>query len=260
MSAKEHTRSMLEWWAQSGIERVDLVVRTRSDGMAWHSGLGISELPLGWARFENSRGGEVFIRPARGCAWPLVLLDDVNVSLSMRIARKYAALCVHTSPAGGCHLWLRCSKALKEGERREAQRWLAARAGGDPGSTSGEHLGRLAGFKNWKRGGVWINVLTASTGQPWDVADLPPPEAEGESGSDPAGASTRRRLGRTGVDHSPSGREWGQTCRALEGGQDPRTVYEELVLRARPRRGPDAERYAERTLEHASRHVKEHRP
>jgi hypothetical protein len=33
----------------------------------------------------------------------------------------------------------------------------------DLGSISGEHLGRLlAGFKNWKRRGRWVNVLTAS--------------------------------------------------------------------------------------------------
>ncbi len=80
----------------------------------------LSELPLPWARFENSRGADVYIRPERIASWPLVLLDDVEISLARRIAAKYAALCVRTSPTGGCHVWLRCTRPLGEGERRDA--------------------------------------------------------------------------------------------------------------------------------------------
>lgn len=81
----------------------------------------------------------------------LVFLDDLEPSLAVAIARKYAALAVATSPHGGCHLWLGCLQSLSESQRAQAHRWLAQRTGADQASTSCEHLGRLAGFKNWKR-------------------------------------------------------------------------------------------------------------
>lgn len=258
MSAREHTGSMLAWWRESGITRADLGVRRADATMVLQSSALLSELPLPWARFENSRGAEVYIRPERTASWPVVLLDDVEVSLARRIAAKYAALCVHTSPKGGCHVWLRCSRSLDEGERRDAQRWLADRSGSDPGSTSGEHFGRLAGFKNQKRGGVWVNVLTASTGPPWQVVET---VGVGEASPGSSKMSTRPR-GQdlaAGVDCSPSGREWGRTCRALERGEDPLVVHDRLMQEARPRRGKDTERYAARTIEKALAHVREHR-
>jgi hypothetical protein len=69
---------------------------------------------------------------------------------------------VKTSQEGGCHIWLSCTCNLGEWERHQAQRWLAPLAGADIASTSGEHLGRLAGFKSWKRNGTWVNVVAAS--------------------------------------------------------------------------------------------------
>ncbi len=66
---------------------------------------------------------------------------------------------VHTSPDGGCHLWLRLTHALDEHHRYLAQRWLIPKVNADLGSVSGEHLGRLAGTRNWKRASVWVNVV-----------------------------------------------------------------------------------------------------
>jgi hypothetical protein len=249
MKAQDHTNSMLRWWWHAGVTRADLAVRRSNDAMIWHQGVPLKELPLSWARAENARRGEVYIRPARGHSWPLVLLDDLAPATASRIAGKYDCLVVHTSPKGGCHLWLCCGDPLDEDQRHQAQRWLAQRIHADPASTSGEHLGRLAGLKNWKRGGCWVNVLHASRHhRPW-AAQLAPPTATPQP---PAPPSTRRP---TTVDTSPSGRDWGWICSLLEAGCDPNTAVHTLCLAARPRRGPDADRYARRTVQHAIAHL-----
>ena len=245
MRAREHTLSMTHWWKDAGVSRADLAVR-RSDGaMLWHRDVLLDDLPLPWARAENTRRGEVFIRPARGYPWPLVFLDDVAEEIASRTARKYDALVVKTSEEGGCQVWLACSCNLDELSRHQAQRWLASRAGADLASTSGEHLGRLAGFKNWKRGGTWVNVVEAShRRRRWvpragDAGPLLGVEPTPESPRDQTSCST---------DTSPSGVEWGWVCGMLEAGLPPRETYYRLVERARSRRGPDAERYARYTI------------
>jgi hypothetical protein len=246
MRAQEHTQAMLHWWRTAGIDRADLAIR-RSDGtMLWHHDRNVADLALGWARAANAQGAEVYVRPARGRAWAIVFLDDVRPESAIRIARKYSALVVETSHAGGCHLWLSCSRPLAETERKRAQVYLAGRVAADPGSVSGEHLGRLAGFKNWKRGGEWINVAAASRVSPWTPLFLP----VGTGGM-------ARSRGNTplGADQSTSAREWGWVCGLLEAGVTAEVVYRRLVAKARPRRGGDAERYARRTVAQALRRI-----
>ncbi len=245
MRAREHTRSMLAWWREVGIERADLAVRQPSGAMIWHGDLAMASLPLAWAGAQNVRRAEVYIRPARGYAWPLVFLDDVTTPRARAVARKYDALLVETSPAGGCHIWLACDRPLAEASRRRAQRWLAQLISADLGSISGEHLGRLAGFKNWKRRGTWVNVLAATRhGRRWDPSVVP-----SLCGTEKAPAPRRRR--RPSADTTPSGKEWGWVCGVLEAGRPPELVYARLLEKARTRRGSDAPRYARRTLERA---------
>jgi hypothetical protein len=238
---------MLRWWREIGVDRADLAVKQRPPaGMILHHDLALGHLPLTWARGLNLCQAEVYIRPARGYAWPLVFLDDVPTPLARRVARKYDAMVVQTSPAGGCHIWLGCLQPLEEQARCKAQRWLARHLAADPGSVSGEHLGRLAGFKNWKRGGTWVNVLDDSRHRRlWDPTAVPSISRHDKI---PADAS-RQVLRHT--DTSPSGREWGWVCGLLEAGSPPQEVYERLLDAARKRRGHDAERYARRTLRSA---------
>ena len=217
--------------------------------MIWHHDLPPDELPLAWARAENVRQAEVYIRPARGYDWPVVFLDDVVVGTARQIARKYSAVVVWTSPQGGCQVWLACAEPLTETARTDAQRWLAQRIGADLGSVSGEHLGRLAGLKNWKRGGTWVNVLAESHVRPWSAAyDASPrtirPQPRPSLDTDPA-----RR------DPSLSGRDWAWVCRALEQHESAEAVYHRLIERARERRRSDAKRYALRTVTRAVSHV-----
>lgn len=248
--AQDHTQAMLDWWSMA-VHRVDVAVRRPSGVMIWHLETELTGALLAWARAENAvHHADVYARPARGHAWPLVLLDDVDPALASGIARKYAALVIRTSPPGGCQVWLRCARALDEHERCGAQRWLADRVLADRASISGEHLGRLAGFKNCKRSGVWVNVERASTGVPaWD----PEPAL-----SAPRHASDRvvdHRDTRTRGDRSESGREWGWACGAIAAGCPAGLVYARLLERAVLRRGRDAPRYVRQTVDRALLHV-----
>lgn len=243
---------MICWWKQAGVERADLAIKRPSRAMLWHYGIPLESLPLSWARAENVRKADVYIRPTRVLSWPLVLLDDVPVITAVRIAKKYDALVVKTSEEGGCHVWLSCSCSLDEERRGQAQRWLAQKTGADHRSTSGEHLGRLAGFKSWKRSGTWVNVVKAShNGCLWVPKAEPGPRVK--HSRHPHTSQPSRHA--VTIDTSQSGREWGWICGLLESGSDPRSVYYRLVERARPRRGKDAERYARRTVERALKHV-----
>ncbi len=252
MKAKQQTQAMLRWLHSAGVGRADLAVRRADGAMIWHRSRAIHQLPLGWARAENVRAAEVYVRPARGEPWPLTFLDDVPTQLARRITEKYSALAVETSPVGGCHLWLACQQPLDEPERAAAQRWLAQRTGADPASTSGEHLGRLAGFKNWKRSGAWVNIVGMSWHRFWDP--IPALAARCQPILRRGPAASRSCAGR---DTSPSGREWAWVCGLLEIGREPEVVYHRLVARARKRRGPDAERYARHTVDRAARRLQQ---
>jgi len=170
------------------------------------------------------------------------------------IAGKYDALVVETSKEGGCHVWLTCSTFLDEDHRRRAQRWLAHRIGADPASTSGEHLGRLAGFKNFKRHGNWVNVIASSWKKRKWLAVTPRQSRQSRQLIERAGG-VRTTSDSSKVDSSRSAQEWGWVCGRLENGFAPRQTYHLLVERARTRRGHDAERYARRTVKRALLHV-----
>lgn len=248
MRAIDHATVMLRWWSDAGIHRADLAVRRRCGAMIWHRDLPLDDLPLSWVRAENVRRADVYIRPARGQAWPLVLIDDVSIALARRVSRRYSSLVVQTSVTGGCHVWLRCARLLTEPQRLEAQRWLARRLDGDRASVSGEHLGRLAGFKNWKRHGCWVNLVDATYARSWipqrcgTVPESRPPIRHDSPPNE-------------GPDCSDSGKEWGWVCGLLESGNDPDDVCRRLVAKAHRRQRRDPERYAKRTCRRAQLHV-----
>lgn len=251
--AATHTATMLDAWHQAGIERADLAVRKVNGAMLWYADCPLDQLPLALARAHNVKQADIYVRPARGSPWPMVFVDDVAVHMARRIARKYATLAVHTSTHGGCHLWLRLTCALDEQQRCHVQRWLIPRIGADPGSVSGEHLGRLAGMKNWKRGGQWVNILhwPNAHASAWDPT--PALRFASQAKRSVIAPSAPPRSSR--VDRSESAREWGWVCGALEAGLSPTAVYQGLLNHASPRRGPDAERYARYTVARAIRHT-----
>jgi hypothetical protein len=243
---------MLSFYRHHHIDAVDLAVRRSQGAMIWHYRQPLQRLPVAWLRAENLRHAECYIRPARDQSWPMVFLDDVAPAQALRVASRYGALVVQTSPAGGCHLWLSLTQPLDQRRRYLVQRWLIARLNADPGSVSGEHLGRLAGMRNWKRQGCWVNVLNPyPASRPcWDptpalTASCASPMPDYRSAS-----PITTGLNPTG-DTSPSAREWGWVCGALQAGIPPDFVYRKLLQRASDRRGRDAERYARYTLRRA---------
>jgi RepB DNA-primase N-terminal domain len=255
--ASEHTELMLRWWARMGLDLADLAVRRPSGQMLWQHALPLERLPLAWARAENARGADIYLRPARHRSWPVVFLDDLDTALGIEVVRRHAALLVQTSREGGCHLWMLSSRPLSESERRDAQRHLAARSGADPASTSGEHLGRLAGLRNWKRSGQWVNVLGSSTTlSPWEPRFLAAPQRPLTPPAPVAlPASPALIASGQGLDLSPSGKEWGWVCGAIASGRPVAEVLAVLLEHCRARRGHDAQRYALRTVQQALRHL-----
>ena len=252
MRASWHTETMLAAWRSARVNRADLALRRPSGAMLWQANLALDDLPLAWARAENAHGADVYIRPARGLDWPMVFLDDVVLQVAKQVACDHGGLAIQTSQAGGCHLWLPCVRALDEAERHRVQRSLAEQYGGDLGSISGEHLGRLAGFKNWKRGGCWVNVVTNPHLTEKTTPIALPEETKPPSPSPQSRPCAAAPYGRPlGGDSSPSGLDWGWVCRRLEAGCRPEEVYWALLERARERRGEDVERYARRTVERA---------
>lgn len=178
MRARDHTHRQRAWFRRHGISLLDLAVRRRDATFICQHSLSLDDdrvdQCLPWVRYENARRrADVYVRPARGRAWPVVFFDDVPPPRAHDLARTHAILALHTSPHGGCHIWLAVSQPLTESERADTQRRLHNSIGADPGSISGEHWGRLAGMRNHKRAGCWVNVLLSSHHGAFDPALAP---------------------------------------------------------------------------------------
>lgn len=170
MGHKQAMSLTLNWFQGSGVDAWNFCVLDK--GMIGHErsrDRAEVERSIGWAWVKNQTGHDVYLRPARGIAWPVVFLDDLSPRVAQGIARKYASLVIETS-AGNCQVWIRALRALPESDRSSVQRSLVARVGADPGSVSGDHFGRAAGYRNCKKGrnGFVVKVLTASDGTPLD--------------------------------------------------------------------------------------------
>ena len=49
------------------------------------------EKRLAWLRAENAAGADIYFRPYRHKAWPLIFLDDLPPIMAVKIATKYRA-------------------------------------------------------------------------------------------------------------------------------------------------------------------------
>ncbi|TLS77922.1 hypothetical protein FE236_02140 [Mariprofundus erugo] len=210
---------------------------------------------MGWLAFNNTHGNrEAQIRPHRHDAVPLIFFDDVQRDVALRIAAKYSACVVETSNQGGCHVWVNTDRALTENERYLVQKHLHKRIDADAGSISGEHFGRMCGFKNWKRG-CWVNLLATTDIKPLAITKpmLADVHAEVHRKSEPRYqvVSDLTVLTSTGRDSSNSGQDWGWVNEQLAMGADRDSVETELADRAASRGKPRADAYAHRTVENA---------
>lgn len=202
---------------------------------------------LPWLRAQNAAGHDVYFRPHRHMSWPVVFLDDLPPPLAIRIAAKYPAAVIETSP-GSCHLWLVTNRPLTEVQRTGLQKDLVARLAGaaDPASVSGSHWGRLPGFRNHKPSRrCWVNPRVYSK----DSLPLTLPLT-----TTPCAPSPPRL-----ADPNPQGQdisrmEWGWVRGSLQNNRSPSWVLDRLILHATPRRGhADAVRYAHYTVQKACR-------
>ena len=101
-----------------------------------------------------------------------IFFDDLTPHDAAPLARKYESIAIKTSVAGGYQLWIRTDDLICKTERKLIQRYMCEQVNADPCSTDGHHLGRLAGYKNIKRGGNWINVKKCSGTELFDVCDI----------------------------------------------------------------------------------------
>lgn len=252
-------QKQVDWFINvAGIKAFDLASRLADTSMFSRHKVTASKINdyLGWMAFNNTHHNrEAQIRPYRTDAVPLIFFDDVLRKDALKIAGKYSACVVETSAEGGCHVWIHTDRDLTEHERYLVQKHLHGRIGADAGSVSGEHYGRLCGFKNWKRGGCWLNLLAATKRKPLvitpdmlvDVSPVSPMNASlpSQRGSAPAETSNSSR------DTSASGQDWGWACERLSKGDAPDQVESELADKAAARHKPKPEAYAQRTVERA---------
>lgn len=250
----EQIGAFLNWMETAGVDRFDLaLIRFGVNNPAGvfipgstnldRTGL---EKSLPWMRYENSRTAGVYFRPARGRAWPLLFLDDVAPDEAHLLADRYSAALIETS-AGRFHVWLLTDSTLNERQRYEAQATLAKQAGADPGSVSGEHWGRLPGFKNRKLGKEdWVNLRRLSIGVSYPVSHFP----EVTCGLAPQPRVKPQSA--NGDERDQSAVEWKFVRSALEAGVPPTVVERQLLEQCADRRGQDAQRYVTRTMRRAS--------
>lgn len=102
-------------------------------------------------RQANKARDAVYVRPAREIEHGYVFIDDIDGCIidEMKEDGHIFAATLETSPKN-FQGWLDAGIPLNELERQALQRYLATQYGGDQGSTSGEHFGRLPGFLNTK--------------------------------------------------------------------------------------------------------------
>lgn len=271
MANWQQQKRFIDFFEKHGITHVNLVTLLPRDGdkpivkgLARARARAEAEKSLGWAWHENQQRAEVYIRPARWmpdgtpASWPVVFLDDVTPAQAEKIAGEFAAAVIETSP-GRCHVWLAVSRPLDETERKAIQQQLIVEHGGDAGSVSGEHLGRLPGFKNNKRGGVFVNIKTIGAGKLYPVGDLDSFPTAAGSGNGGACASKEALCvyESLGGWSSESEREFGHVIGRLRwfSQHNPSQLDEEaarltagLIEKARARGKRDPEDYAERTV------------
>ena len=110
------------------------------------------EHAIGWLRYQNYRGCDIYIRPA-GSPHSLNLVDDLTAEAvaAMKQTGFDPAVIVETSP-NNYQAWLKHPEPLDKETSTATARALAERFGGDRGAADWRHLGRCSGFENRKPG------------------------------------------------------------------------------------------------------------
>ena len=240
--------------ARAGIDHLDLAIcrgPERKFQLRNLAGLSVEKVlrRCRWLRWENRQGADIYFRPAKHLAWPIIFLDDLTGDQAAEMARNFQCWLIETSP-GRHHVWILADRRLEVRERFLEQKNFISQGLGDPGSASGDHLGRPPGLRNWKRG-TWVDHISSPG------PDLPLFHPVGarvlrSTPDEPKKAPRKNReKGVKNVDSSESGKEFGWTCGWLRAGLDPREAIRRLAIRAAGRGKSSPEVYATRTVEAA---------
>lgn len=195
-----------------------------------------------WIRYHNFYGADIFFRPHRSSINPVIFLDDVSKDNALKIARKYSSCVVETSH-NNTQVWLATNASLDREARKSAQSYIRDVGYTDPGSISGDHLGRLCGVLSQKHK-CWVNLLATTTNGLYTPI-FP------KLLSRPLGGSCVIPKGSRGSDASPSGKEFSWVLRMLRSGINHTLVTSRLLYVAisRSKRSPDS--YSKRTVKKA---------
>lgn len=129
-------------------------------------------------RKENKICHDIYIRPSQSespdsiVSYPYFMLDDVPVTVARQIAEQNRAAVVQTSEAGGCQVLIFTKESLNRMQRLKIQQHYQKVVGSDMGAVSGVQFSRMPGFKNYKRGGCWVNVLDWPKGEPLSIQKI----------------------------------------------------------------------------------------
>lgn len=294
MKPKEQMQAMMEWLAataHAGVAaRFDVGIGDAKNApgsfflRAGQQSLTVEEIIKREAfyRAVNARGlaGKadrplnLYITAAVAEPQSWLLMDDLPDAHRCReIAGPRTHMIVETSP-GSYHLWLATSRAVSAPERKTCQQVLQGRFGGDAGSVSGDHFGRIAGFKNVKRG-AWVNLVDAViTNRCANVDKLLDLALKGNVCLVPQGGGVFSASSLQGVapqvrapsfvsSASPSGdsaeshKEFKFACESLRHRIEPdaivRSIAERAFARGKRRTLPACEQYARKTIDAAAR-------
>lgn len=183
LSLCEQMNFMLDWFFENGVTSVDVHLRSpkfkgaaySSDNWVWlthHEDLSLQQAQglLKWCRYKNYHGSDIYIRPFRHAEQPIIFLDDLSLLKASMVSDKYRSIVIETSP-NNTQVWVALSKKLSEGNRKLVQQHIAELGFTDKGSISGEHLGRLCGFRSQKRN-CWVKCIHNSYSIRYDPPNL----------------------------------------------------------------------------------------
>lgn len=257
----------------AGVGTIDLATRAPAGSFQTWSGLGVCDKSMDQAlaavRKCNAKGRDVYFRPTRGTPACITMSDDLTLDAAQQLADGRAHLLAETSP-NNYQLWLKTDRMLNEGERKTVQQALIAQHGGDPGSASGEHFGRLPGFKNRKPKYdlPWVNLVQYSLdgdalavegllSTPRGACALEPPA--GVPSIHSAGVAFQTRSPSPSSDSAESHKEFKYAAESLRH-KVPRnkiiaSIADRALARGKRRTIAAAEQYATRTVDAAERSI-----
>jgi hypothetical protein len=246
--------AMLQWFFKQGVSSVDIHLRCpkfknakyKSDDWIWltsHEKLSLDKANslMKWCRFKNYNGSDIFIRPHRHDKQPVIFLDDLTLDKAMLVSKKYRSLLIETSP-NNTQVWVSLEKSISEKDRKLLQEHISTLGFTDKGSISGEHLGRLCGFKSHKRN-YWVKYVKESSSKQYEPPIL-------KLSPFPQGGACAKIRHEEGAP-SQSEKDFSWVLSEIRKGNCPNKIISFLAASAEARGKPAPMKYATRTVRRA---------